>query len=372
MSKVRVDLGERSYDIHIDSDNLSELGEMIKKVNSYDKVVVITDPLVNDLFGNQVRSSVRAAGFKVDTIEVPRGERYKTLAQASRIYDKLVELEAHRDSFILGVGGGVIGDLAGYVAATYMRGIDYAEVPTTLLAQVDASIGGKTGVDHPKGKNLIGAFYQPKFVFIDVKTITTLPNKELETGLAEVIKYGVIEDADFFKFLEANSHHLNTKAFEEEGTLRAALKVWHTIVVESCKIKAKVVEKDERETGLRMILNYGHTIGHAIETLTHYERYSHGEAVSIGMVCAASIANKMRLLDKESSDRIRDLLENIGLPTMAERLSVKRIIKSLSVDKKIRKGRVQFVLPVKIGKVEVKNNVALKTVRRVLKEVGCR
>jgi len=370
MSKIRVDLAERGYEVVVDSDCLNELGDMIKKINSYDKVIIITDALVNDLYGNQVRASVRDAGYKAETIEVPRGERYKTLSQVSKIYDKLVELEAHRDSFILALGGGVIGDVAGYVAATFMRGIDYAQVPTTLLAQVDASIGGKTGVDHPKGKNLIGAFYQPKFVFIDVRTITTLPEKEMKTGLAEVIKYGIIEDADFFKFLEANSHHLNTKAFEEEGTLRAALKVWHTIVVESCKIKAKIVSKDEREAGLRMILNYGHTLGHAIETLTRYEKYTHGEAVSIGMVCAASIANKMRMLDRESLDRIRELLDKLGLPTMVERLRVKRIIKSLSVDKKIRKGRVQFVLPTRIGKVEIRNNVSLKTVRKVLKEVG--
>jgi 3-dehydroquinate synthase len=372
MSRVKVDLGDRSYDIHVDSDNLSEVGELIKKEGSYDKVIIVTDPLVNDLFGNQVRASVRDAGLKVDTIEIPRGERYKTLAQASRIYDSLVELEAHRDSFILALGGGVIGDISGYVAATYMRGIDYGQVPTTLLAQVDASIGGKTGVDHPRGKNLIGAFYQPKFVFIDVRTITTLPDKELKTGLAEVIKYGVIEDDAFFKFLEANSHHLNTKAFEEEETLRAALKVWHTIVVESCKIKAKVVEKDERESGLRMILNYGHTIGHAIETLTKYEKYNHGEAVSIGMVCAANIANKIRMFDKESVDRVKDLLDKLGLPTMIERMRVKRIIKALSVDKKIRKGRMQFVLPTRIGKVDIKNNVSLKVVRKVLREVGCR
>jgi len=372
MNKVRVDLSERGYDIIVDEGFLAGIGTAVKKVGRYDKVILITDPLVNELFGNSVRSGLRSEGFKVETIEIARGERFKTLSQASRIYDKLVELEAHRDSFILGLGGGVIGDLAGFAAATYMRGIDYALVPTTLLAQVDASIGGKTGVDHPRGKNLIGAFYQPKFVFIDVRTITTLPEKELKTGLAEVIKYGVIEDADFFKFLEANSHHLNTKAFEDEATLRAALKVWHTIVVESAKIKAKVVSEDEKESALRMILNFGHTIGHAIETLTKYERYTHGEAVSIGMAAASLIANKMRLLDKESASRIKDLLDKLGLPTIVDGLRSKRVISALSVDKKVRAGKVQFVLPVRIGKVEIKNNVPLKTVRTVLKEIGCR
>lgn len=372
MNKVRVDLAERSYDIYIDVNCLSEIGDMIKKTNSYDKVAIITDPLVNDLYGNRVRSSIRGAGYKVETVEVPRGEKYKTLAQSFRIYDKLVDLKTHRDSFILALGGGVVGDLAGFVAATYMRGVDYAQVPTTLLAQVDASVGGKTGVDHPKGKNLIGAFYQPKFVLIDVRTITTLPEKEMKTGLAEIIKYGVIEDAEFFKFLEANSHHLNTRAFEDEATLRAALKVWHTIVVESCKIKAKIVSQDEREEGLRMVLNFGHTIGHAIETLTRYEKYTHGEAVSIGMVCAAKIANKMRMLDRESASRIKDLLDKLGLPTMVDSLRAKRVIEGLSVDKKVRTGRVQFVLPTKIGKVEIRNDVSVKTVRQVLKEAGCK
>jgi len=372
MNKIRVDLASRSYDIYVDSNCLSEVGETIKKTNSYDKVIIITDPLVNDLYGNQVRASVRAAGYKVETVEVPRGEKYKTLSQSFKVYDKLVELETHRDSFILALGGGVVGDMAGFVAATYMRGVDYAQVPTTLLAQVDASIGGKTGVDHPKGKNLIGAFYQPKFVLIDVRTITTLPEKEMKTGLAEIIKYGVIEDAEFFKFLEANSHHLNTKAFEDEATLRAALKVWQTIVVESCKIKAKVVSQDEREEGLRMVLNYGHTIGHAIETLTRYDVFTHGEAVSIGMVCAAFIAKKMRMLDKESSSRVKDLLDKLGLPTMVESLSAKKVIKGLSIDKKVRAGKVQFVLPTKIGKAEIRNDVSVKTVRQVLKEVGCK
>jgi len=315
---------------------------------------------------------LKAAGFEAETIEISRGERHKTLSQASRIYDRLVEVKAHRDSFIISLGGGVVGDITGFVAATYMRGVDYAQVPTTLLSQVDASVGGKTGVDHAKGKNLIGVFYQPKFVFIDVRTLTTLPEKELKTGLAEVIKYGVIEDADFFKFLEANSHHLNTRAFEEEETMRASLKVWHTIVVESCKIKARIVSQDERESGLRMILNYGHTIGHAIETLTHYEKYTHGEAVSIGMVCAASIAKKMGRLDRQSFGRIKDLLDKLGLPTMVERLSARRIIDALSVDKKIRNGRMQFVLPTRIGKVEIRNNVPMKVVKKVLKEIGCR
>lgn len=372
MSRIKVDLKERSYDIHVDIDILSEIGTYLKKEADFDKIIIISDPLVNDLYGGVIRSSIRDSGFPVETIEVPRGERYKNLKQAEKLYNKLVEIGAHRDSCIIALGGGVIGDLAGFVAATYMRGMGLVHVPTTLLAQVDASIGGKTSVNHSKCKNLIGSFYQPKFVFIDVKTLTTLPERELKTGLAEVIKYGVIEDQDLFKFLEANEHQLTIKAFEEEDTLRAAMKVWQIIVVESCKIKARVVSEDEREEGLRMILNFGHTIGHAFETLTRYEKFNHGEAVAIGMVCAAKIARKMRLLDAESVKRIKELLENVGLPSLVDRIPVKRVVKSLSIDKKVRKGKVQFVLPVKIGKVEIRDNVRLKAVREVLREAGCK
>lgn len=372
MSKVHIDLKERSYDIIIGSGILEELGREMRDLNNFDKVYIITDPLVNDLYGNDVRSSIRSRGFEVETIEVPRGERYKSLKQAERLYNKLVELGAHRDSLIVSLGGGVIGDLAGFVAATYMRGTALVQVPTTLLAQVDSSVGGKTSVNHPKCKNLIGVFYQPKLVFIDVDTLTTLPERELRTGLAEVIKYGVIEDVDFFKFLETNAHHLNTKAFEDNDALRAALKLWQTIVTESCKIKTNVVVSDEQERRFRMVLNFGHTIGHAIETQTKYKEYNHGEAIAVGMVAEAMIANALRMLDKDQVSRIKELLEKIGLPTATERLSTKKIIKTMAIDKKVRRGRIQFVLPRKIGKVEIKANVPLKTVRKVLKEIGYR
>lgn len=370
MAKIKVDLKERSYDIMVGADILSDLGEIIKKEDYGKDIFIITDPLVNDLYGDKLRSGLK--GLKNHTLEVPRGERYKNLKIASKLYDDLVKYSAHRDSLIITLGGGVIGDLAGFVAATYMRGINYIQVPTTLLAQVDASIGGKTGVNHPKGKNLIGSFYQPKLVYIDVQTLTTLPARELRTGLAEVVKYGVIEDADFFKFLEENSRHLNTKAFESPDTLRAALKVWHIIVAESAKIKAKVVEKDETEAGLRMILNYGHTVGHAIETLTKYKAYNHGEAVAIGMVAAAKIANGMRMFNQESVERITNLLEKLGLPTEVAGLPAKKVIKALKIDKKVRAGKDRFVLPEKIGKVVIRDNVSLKTIKNVLGEIGCK
>jgi 3-dehydroquinate synthase len=237
---------------------------------------------------------------------------------------------------------------------------------------VDAAIGGKTAVNHPRCKNLIGSFYQPKLVYIDIQTLTTLPAREIRTGLAEVVKYGVIADTEFFKFLEANSHHLNTNAFESPDTLRAALKVWQTIVTESAKIKTRVVEKDETEAGLRMILNYGHTVGHAIEALTRYRAYNHGEAVAMGMIVAARIAYRKKMITLGSVNRIVGLLGKLGLPTEIEGLPAKKILKSLAIDKKVRKGKVQFVLPERLGKVVIKNNVPLKDVRQILREMGCK
>jgi len=290
----------------------------------------------------------------------------------SKLYDDLVKGSAHRDSLVIALGGGVIGDMAGFVAATYMRGINYIQVPTTLLAQVDAAVGGKTGVNHPKGKNLIGAFYQPRLVCADIQTLSTLPARELRTGLAEVVKYGMIEDADFFKFLEANAHHLNTKAFEAPDTLRAALKVWQIIVTESAKIKARVVEKDEKENRLRMILNFGHTVGHAIETLTRYKAYNHGEAIAIGMVAAVRIAYHLRMVGEDSVVRLVDLLDRLSLPTEVEQLPSDKIIKALGIDKKVRGGKVQFVLPEKIGKVVIKGDISPRLVKQALKEVGCK
>jgi len=368
MAKIKVDLKERSYEVLVEVDCLANLGSHIEEAWGHE-FFIITDPLVDDLYGNLVRQGLKG---KVITLEVPRGERYKNLKMANLLYDQLLERGARRDSLIIALGGGVIGDLAGFVAATYMRGINYVQVPTTLLAQVDAAVGGKTAVNHPKCKNLIGVFHQPRLVFIDVKTITTLPARELRTGLAEVVKYGVIADASFFRFLEDNAHCLNTKAFEQSDTARAALKIWQTIVTESVKIKARVVEKDERETGLRMILNFGHTIGHALESLTHYRAYHHGEAVAVGMVAAAKLAYRLHLCGREVPERIINLLDKIGLPTELDKIPSSKIIDALTLDKKIRGGKIQFVLPEKLGKVVVKNNVPVGAIKQVLKELGAK
>ena len=369
MAKVTVELGSRSYDILVGTKVLTDLGGLIKQHNWGGQIFIITDPLVKKLYTKELTKGLK--GFAAKVIVVPRGERYKKLSVAAKIYDQLVRASAHRDALVVALGGGVIGDMAGFVAATYMRGINFIQVPTTLLAQVDAAIGGKTGVNHPNGKNLIGSFYQPKLVFIDVQTLTTLPARELCTGLAEVVKYGIIADADFFKFLEANAHHLNTKAFGAPDTLRAALRVWHIIVTESAKIKAKVVSKDEQESSYRMVLNFGHTIGHAIETLTSYNAYNHGEAVAVGMVAAARLAHKLKMLDSNSVERIACLLRKLGLPTEIKRLSVSAVLRAMAIDKKIRRGQIKFVLPTGIGRVEIRDNVAKAQIRAVLKEMGC-
>ncbi|MBI5078596.1 3-dehydroquinate synthase, partial [Candidatus Saganbacteria bacterium] len=335
MAKIKVNLParpvggkERSYAVVVGKGILPELGGIIENEGWGRDIFVITDPLVNKLYGKTLK---RAATF-----EVPRGERYKSLATAEKLYDRLLRRGAHRDSLIIALGGGVVGDMAGFVAATYMRGINYIQVPTTLLAQVDAALGGKTAVNHPQCKNLIGSFYQPKMVFCDVKTLATLPPREVRTGLAEVVKYGVIANAELFKLLERNTDHLTT------------------IVAESVKIKARVVAKDERETGLRMILNFGHTVGHAIESLTRYQIYNHGEAVAVGMVAASLIACRLKMMGEGEAERIMSLLEKLGLPTAIKKLSAARIVQLLALDKNARGGKVLFVLPEKIGKVVIR------------------
>lgn len=355
MPKIRVKLKTNPYDVMVGAGILKSLGKRIKKMGKR-QVVIITDPLVNSLYGKAVRKGLK--GIATHTIVVPRGEKHKTLYVASAIYDRMIAAKVHRDALIIALGGGVIGDLAGFVAATYMRGIDLIQVPTTLLAQVDAAIGGKTGVNHKAGKNLIGAFYQPKLVYIDVDTLKTLPARELKTGLAEVIKYGVIKSPRLFALLEKNP--------------KSTPALWQKIVVECVRIKAQVVEKDEKElSGYRMILNFGHTIGHAIESQTEYKAFTHGEAVALGMVAAAVISYYLKLISKEGAVRIASLIGAFRLPVKAK-LSIKKIMKSLLLDKKVRKGKVKFVLVKRIGQIVIKDNVPEKIIRKALKDLGCR
>ncbi|NOY53693.1 MAG: 3-dehydroquinate synthase [Deltaproteobacteria bacterium] len=356
MEKIDVNLGTRSYVIRIGSGLLDRVGDDLEAFNLGSRVAVITNSVVRPLYGKQVRNALERAGFQVRTVEISDGETYKTLATAERLYDEFVDFRMDRTSTIVALGGGVIGDLAGFAAATYMRGIHFINIPTTLLAQVDSAIGGKTGVDHPRGKNLIGAFYQPEAVFCDLDVLKTLPRKEQVAGMAEVVKYGVILDADFFSYLE--SHVMQIREQDDSALFE--------VVRSSCESKAHVVEEDEREAGLRAILNYGHTLGHAIESLTGYSRYIHGEAVSMGMVAAAKIARGMGLCDARVVERIVNLLQKIGLPVEIPEINADAVLEILSHDKKVSDGRVRFVLPERIGKVVIRDDVPPDLIRSVL------
>jgi 3-dehydroquinate synthase len=285
------------------------------------------------------------------------GENQKSLEQARALYDLLVEAHADRNTLVVAVGGGVIGDLAGFVAATYARGLPWLVVPTTLLAMVDSSVGGKVGVNHPQAKNLIGAFHQPAGVWIDTGTLSTLPEREYRSGLAEAVKYGVILDAGFFAWLETNS----------EAILRREPVVISHLVTRCCELKAGVVEQDEQErTGLRMILNYGHTFAHAFETVAGYGAWLHGEAVAAGMVCASRLAERRRLIDKDVTDRQRQLLERFGLPTKTGPWPAEALLRVMTSDKKNLNGRLRFILPRRIGEVAAFDDVPEDEVRQVL------
>lgn len=358
MAGIRVELGERSYEIVIASGILNKVGGHAKSFGFSSRIAVVSNPTVHGLYGKAVEDSLRDAGFDVITILVPDGEEYKDLTWAANIYGELLKHRLDRASALIALGGGVIGDITGFVASTYMRGIFFLQVPTTLLAQVDSSVGGKTGVNHPLGKNMIGTFYQPRLVFADVGTLKTLPQKELLAGMAEVIKYGVIWDKDFFEFLEKNRD--NILNLEPSSLIH--------IIKRSCEIKAEVVSKDERESGLRAILNYGHTIGHALETVTGYTKYLHGEAVAVGMNIEARLSSLLGLAANEDVERIKSLLALYNLPCeLPANISKEAMLSAMKIDKKTLGGELRFVLPEKIGSVRVEK-VSADRVSEVLRQ----
>jgi 3-dehydroquinate synthase len=296
------------------------------------------------LYGDVVSDSLRKAGFDAPVILIPDGEEYKEPLWSYYLYGELLKQGLDRASALVALGGGVIGDITGFVASTYMRGISFVQAPTTLLAQVDSSVGGKTGVNHPLGKNMIGTFYQPRLVLADVGTLETLPQRELLAGMAEVIKYGVIWDESLLSFLEEN----------REKVLNLDRPAVEHIIRRSCEIKAEVVSRDEREEGLRAILNYGHTIGHALETATGYTAYLHGEAVAIGMYVEARLSSRLGLADKREVERIRSLIKAYGLPVeMPSGMETERILSAMRLDKKAVAGELRFILPEEIGKVRI-------------------
>ncbi len=347
MEKLRVDLGRRSYDIVIGAGALDRVGEDVRSMGVGSRVTVVTNAVVRPLYGDRIEALLARSGFRVRVVEIPDGEVHKSLGTAEGLYDELIDFRMDRTCAVVALGGGVIGDLAGFVASTYLRGVPFVNVPTTLLAQVDSAVGGKTGVDHPKGKNLIGAFYQPRRVLCDLDVLRTLPKRELMAGMAEVVKYGVILDANFFSFVESR--------IDEILNLDAAAMA--EVVRSSCEAKASVVERDELESGQRAILNFGHTLGHAIEALTGYSRFIHGEAVAIGMVAAARIAGAMGLCRDGDVQRLTALLERIGLPTRPPDLEVEAVLDCMIHDKKVQDGRMRFILPERIGHVVIRDDV---------------
>jgi len=340
VSVLSVNLAENSYDIVIERGALVSLGQRCRTAGLKGVAAVITNPAVAALYGTTVTDSLADAGFRVAQIEIPDGEEYKNSATLNQLYDDLLAAGVDRGSFIVALGGGVVGDVAGYAAATWMRGIPFVQVPTTLLAQVDSSVGGKTGIDHPNGKNLIGAFYQPRLVLIDVDTLATLDQRQFRAGLAEVIKYGVAIDRPFFEFLESNSDKL--LAMEADVLIE--------IIRRSCQLKAQVVELDEKEAGLRAILNYGHTLGHAFESISGYRGLVHGEAVAIGMVLAARVSVAEGLCSTNDLARISALITRFGLSVEIPRYDRSELLNAVAADKKSKGGAITFICNQGIGK----------------------
>lgn len=337
MKKINVNLAERSYKILIDNKLRNSMGSYIKNIFKGKKIAIITDHNLNDIYGLEIKDNLEKEGFETNIISIKPGEQSKNLNTVSEVYDKLLDLGITRSDLILTLGGGVVGDLGGFVASTFLRGVDVIQMPTSLLSQVDSSVGGKVGVDLPRGKNLVGSFYQPKLVLIDTDMLNTLPERYFNDGMGEVIKYGCIRDEELFKKLE------NIESTDE------LMKKIDDIVYSCCDIKRKVVENDERDTGERMILNFGHTMGHAIEKAFNFERFSHGEAIVIGMVMISDLSERLGITEEGTSKKIKDLAVKYGLPYEVELSNKNDILESISLDKKNVNNKLNIILLKRIG-----------------------
>ncbi len=353
---VHVALGARSYDIEIGRNLLSDAASRIRSRIDVSSAIVISDTNVSPLYAKSLSDSLAPHAI-VQLLTVPPGEPSKSVEQAAQLWNQTLEGGADRSTVIIAVGGGVVGDLAGFVAATFARGVPFIQVPTSLLAQVDSSVGGKVGINLAGAKNIIGAFWQPKYVLIDVDVLSTLPEREFSAGMAEVIKYGVIADADFFGFLEQHLEQIRAK----DPTIMSE------VIARCCEIKAEVVEADECETsGRRATLNYGHTFGHALESIAGYGQYLHGEAIAIGMMCAARLAEKLGRIDSEFVDRQQRLLEAFQLPIAMPNCDRDEFLKIMNRDKKVQHGRLRLILPTRLGDVELVEDVDETAIRSVL------
>lgn len=359
MIRIPIRAAAGCYQVVVGRGLLASIGGLLREAGLEGGVRLVADAHVYERFGGKLEETLAASGFSVASHQVPPGEASKSLETAARLYDWLVEAVTERRDLVLALGGGVVGDLAGFVAATFLRGVRLVQLPTSLLAQVDSSVGGKVAVNHPSGKNLIGAFYPPSLVVVDPATLSSLPHRELSAAMAEVVKMGMILDASMFDRLEREADALLRL---DGGPVEAAIS-------RSIELKARVVQEDERETGLRAILNYGHTIGHGVEAAAGYGAYRHGEAVAVGMVGAARIAQEMGMVDSGVVERQRLLLARLGLPTSCRGIDLDRVWQAIGKDKKADRGRLAWVLPVGIGEVVVRRDVPVELVHRVLEEL---
>ncbi len=350
-NKILVPLSNNSYEVIIKRGIINNIGKELTRIgiNKDKKILIVSNKEISNLFGEKILNNLKTNNFYAEIFNIKAGESHKNLASLTDIYNVAFEIGLDRNSLMIALGGGIVGDVTGFAAATWLRGIEYIQIPTTLLSMVDSSVGGKTAVNHPKGKNLIGAFYQPKAVFIDPETLVTLPKREFNAGMAEVIKYGIIKDKTLFEYLESLNNRDKILKLEDDSLIQ--------IINKSIQTKACIVSEDEKENGIRAILNYGHSFGHVIENLCGYGEYLHGEAISIGMRIAGDIATEKNLWSKEDSIRQNCLIESYGLPTQIPKIKKNEVIKILMGDKKVRDGKMRFILPREIGKVDIFNNI---------------
>jgi 3-dehydroquinate synthase len=358
---VRVALDERSYDITIADGAVAQAGETIRAAlgDKTRRVAIISNPKIHAFYGRAVEKSLKQSGFATLTHLIGDGERAKSLRTAERAWGFLIANRFERSDAIVALGGGVVGDLAGFVAATFLRGVNYAQIPTTLLAQIDSSVGGKTAVNQALGKNLIGAFHQPRAVVIDPGVLRSLPKRELRAGLYEAVKYGVIRDWELFSLILDNLDSINT--LDPELLAR--------VIARSCEIKAEVVTADERESGLRRILNFGHTVGHALEAVTAYRQLKHGEAVGYGMKCASTIAEKVGIIPRADAEAIRLGVNELGRLPRIDDLKTQNVIAAMAHDKKVAQGKLPLILPTTIGSVVVRDDIAPTVIREAVREL---
>lgn len=347
MKTVKVSLGDRSYEILIEAGLLTQLGTLLQQQGSHKKIFLISNSQVFQLYGKDLSCQLSDSGYQVNVSLIPDGEEYKNLKTVEPIYTDLISQQVDRHSTVIALGGGVIGDIAGFVAATLLRGITYIQIPTTLLAQVDSSVGGKTGVNHSLGKNMIGAFYQPQLVCIDTDTLSTLSAREFQSGLYEVVKYGLICDSEFFEFFEAHLEDIKNQSTQ----------VLEEVISRCCAIKAQITSQDEREHNMRRILNFGHTFGHALESSTEYQRFTHGEAIAWGMLAETYLSQLYGSLEISTCERVMQIIRRIGeLPTV-DSVSIESLLEAMKRDKKHQGDQIVFVLLENIGKTVITGDV---------------